>query len=162
MNKITQNRITTYIYDTFPNCPGGFVKQFLESLAIPSVTLLTKSKFTLEKPYGANHIIQDEGVFGFSWAQLKPGHSTSLHYHQKRRELFCVRQGLLKLTKGDRVQMLRRFDCNCSTPNQSHSLSNPGQEWLEIIEIFSPALLNDKIRLKDRYKRQLGEVKFDQ
>ncbi|HEU5319712.1 MAG TPA: cupin domain-containing protein [Methylomirabilota bacterium] len=146
----------------FPGCPPDVVDDFIAALGAPSERLVAGARITLAKPYGANHILAAGGPYGLSFARFEPGRSTSLHYHTVRRELFCVRRGVLTLTSGPTVRRLRPFEVGRSTPGEPHALANEGAELLEVLEIFSPALLDDKVRVRDRYNRALGAVGLHQ
>lgn len=142
----------------FPDCPRALADRFIGSLDSPAEDLARACQLLLEKPYGRNHILVADGPAGLSFAVLRPGQSSSLHYHTVRRELFCVRRGTLLLTSGDCTTIMRPFECGESVPGVSHAIANAGEGPLEIIEMFAPALLNDKVRVRDPYRRKLGGV----
>jgi len=150
------------IQHVWADCPDKVIKLFIEFWLTPSEQLRANAVVTLKKPYGKNHILVDSGEYGLSFAEMEPSQSTSLHYHTTRREFFCVRKGRLLLTKGKTTTTLEAGESNVSIPLEPHSIANTGSEVLELFEIFSPALLNDKTRLKDRYERKLGIVTFDE
>ena len=147
---------------TLPTCPETFADWFMQLISATPSEITARAIILLNKPYGTNAILVDRGEFGLSFAQLLPGRSTSLHFHQQRREFFCVHHGTLSLTYGDQNCTIERFACGHSTPNVSHMLANASDQPLGVLEIFSPALLNDKVRLQDRYERPLGSVTFDE
>jgi mannose-6-phosphate isomerase-like protein (cupin superfamily) len=117
---------------------------------------------TFVKPYGMNRILHLDDRFGVSCAMFGAGHETSYHRHLQRVELFCVRRGVLELHREPgRVETLHAFEHSSSRPGQPHRLRNPGGEPLEVVELFSPPLLDDKVRLADGYGRALGAVTRD-
>lgn len=142
----------------FPDCPRDFVETFLALLEAPRQELAARAVLVLEKPYGRNHILVRDGAFGLSFAMLEPGRSTSLHFHRRRREFFCIRSGRITLTSGDAVISLDRFACGTSTVDVAHQLANLETAPAEVLEVFSPALLDDKHRVEDRYGRAVGDV----
>lgn len=154
----TREHLRDHVAAAFPECPDDLADRFMEALDRPVEDLAEQALIILDKPYGRNHILAREGTHGLSLAVLQPGQATSLHFHASRRELFCVRRGTLHLTNEGRMTDLRRFDCARSTPGIPHSLANGGLDPLEILEIFAPALLGDKVRVEDRYDRKLGAV----
>jgi mannose-6-phosphate isomerase-like protein (cupin superfamily) len=154
----TREHLRDHVAASFPDCPEDLADQFVDALDRPAEDLAARAAIILDKPYGRNHILAREGTHGLSLAVLQPGQSTSLHFHEFRRELFCVRSGTLHLTNEGRVMILQRLDCARSTPGIPHSLANGGPDPLEILEIFAPALLDDKVRVEDRYDRKLGAV----
>jgi mannose-6-phosphate isomerase-like protein (cupin superfamily) len=120
--------------------------------------IAAEAVLVLDKPYGKNHILIDSGDFGLSCARLLPGRTTSLHTHAIRREFFCVRRGAISLTLGDTQRRLGRLAHAGSTPGVPHALANDGHEPAEVLEMFAPALLDDKHRILDPYARRLGPV----
>ncbi|UXY17274.1 hypothetical protein N8I74_01950 [Chitiniphilus purpureus] len=145
-----------------PTCPAEISDRFLQLLSTPPAEITAQAKLLLNKPYGTNAILIPHGEYGLSFAQLLPKRSTSLHMHMLRREFFCVHHGVLTLVSGEETLIIDRLGCGFSTPNVSHMLANNSDEPLGVLEIFSPALLNDKVRLQDRYERLLGQVTFEQ
>jgi mannose-6-phosphate isomerase-like protein (cupin superfamily) len=156
--KINQAIIEQELRKTFPACTKSFASSFIALLNVPIEEIATQSVLILEKPYGRNHILIDHGDFGISCALLLPGRSTSLHYHHIRKEFFCVRRGGITLTSGIDVYHLHSLECGISTPEVSHALANSGDKPAEVLEVFSPALLDDKYRISDPYTRRTGNV----
>jgi mannose-6-phosphate isomerase-like protein (cupin superfamily) len=87
---------------------------------------------------------------------------TSLHWHGQRRELFAVRSGRMLLSCGDDRSILVEGELARSIPRVAHSLANAGSADLEVLELFSPYLLDDKVRVQDFYGRLTGSVTVDQ
>lgn len=114
------------------------------------------------KPYGTNHILEIADHFGVSCAFFGPGQETSYHRHSHRTEFYCVRTGLLELAWADRQVILGAYQFAHSNPGESHRLRNAGPDVLEVLELFWPPLLDDKVRIGDRYGRRLGGVGRDQ
>jgi mannose-6-phosphate isomerase-like protein (cupin superfamily) len=152
------NVIQQALQGVFPNCPENFALNFLALLEVPIEELATQSIFTLEKPYGRNHILIDQGDFGLSCAWLLPGRSTSLHYHNTRQEFFCVRVGKVTLTSGTSVCHLNSLEYGKSIPGIPHALANSDIQPAEVLEVFAPAILDDKCRISDPYARRIGKV----
>jgi mannose-6-phosphate isomerase-like protein (cupin superfamily) len=150
------------LLDAFPHCPEETVELFCWLLGQPTQTLAARARISLAKPYGTNHILVTDGDFGVSFACFRPGQGTSLHYHTRRRELFCVRTGELLLVHGETEQRLPAGGIGESTPLVPHSLRNEGNAPLEVLETFTPVLLDDKVRVADRYDRALGPVGMHQ
>jgi ADP-ribose pyrophosphatase YjhB (NUDIX family)/mannose-6-phosphate isomerase-like protein (cupin superfamily) len=141
-----------------PTCPEPLVEQFLAGVAAPSSDLASRAVLSLEKPYGENHILVAEGEAGLSFARLRSGQSSSFHLHRRRTEVFVVRTGTLTLQVAYGEHQLGPGAIGCSHPGGPHAIANHGHEPVELLEIFSPALLDDKLRLRDRYGRSLGQV----
>ena len=147
---------------TFPACPAAMVDTFVSWLARPREELVSLARMTLKKPYGHNYVLVDSGDFGISFACIEPGQGTSLHFHQRRREFFCVHEGVLALTRDDVESSLEKGESGFSTPGKPHALRNPSGAPTQVLEMFSPVLLEDKIRVSDRYARPLGQVSLRQ
>ena len=151
-----------FIRAVLPGVPADVLSRFARALSAPVAELAARAELVLDKPYGRNHVLVASGEYGLSLAVLLPGRSTSLHAHELRREVFCVRAGVMALTKGDRQVRLSAGELDYSTPGEPHALTNDGDTVLEVLEIFSPALLDDKVRISDRYDRALGRVTREQ
>ncbi|MET8679639.1 NUDIX domain-containing protein [Streptomyces sp. NPDC004647] len=143
-----------------PGIPESVVSDFMSLADADAAELEARAEWHLEKPYGANHILVGTGRWGLSFARLLPGRSSSFHLHRTRREFFRVRTGVLTLRTGAHTAPLYALECGESTPDVPHAIANDGAEPLEIVEIFSPAALDDKVRIEDRYGRPLGQVVF--
>ncbi|HLL47751.1 MAG TPA: cupin domain-containing protein [Longimicrobiaceae bacterium] len=151
-----------FIRRVLPGVPNDVLSRFDRALWTPTAELAAGAELVLDKPYGRNHVLAASGPYGLSLAVLLPCRSTSLHTHLQRHEVFCVRTGILSLTKGGRQVRLTEGELDHSTPGEPHSLANDGSGVLEVLEIFSPALLDDKVRISDRYDRALGRVTREQ
>ncbi len=150
------------LYAAVPACPAELAARFLKLLQATPEAVAGQARLQLHKPYGTNVILEDKGQFGLSFARILPGQSTSYHYHQQRREFFCVHSGVLSLHNGSEIEVLGRLGCGASMPHIAHSLANHGDSMLAVLEIFTPALLDDKVRVYDLYHRPLGEVTLHQ
>jgi ADP-ribose pyrophosphatase YjhB (NUDIX family)/mannose-6-phosphate isomerase-like protein (cupin superfamily) len=144
----------------WPQMPAAVCERYLQVLVTPLEELKPQSALVLDKPYGINVIIGDEADFGISVARLHPGRSSSFHYHDARREFFTVRAGDLTVDRGQRTEQVPLFRSSSSVPGMPHAIRNDGDVDLEIAEIFSPYLLDDKTRITDRYDRRLGRVHY--
>lgn len=158
LRRTADDAVAQALRERWPAISDEFVRRFLLSSHASAKDLAAQAVLTLDKPYGVNHILVQEGEFGLSFARLLPGRSSSLHYHRQRGELFRVRRGALTLTDGERRRELTALEFGMSIPGREHAIANEGDELLEIIEVFAPALLSDKVRVSDRYDRKLGAV----
>jgi mannose-6-phosphate isomerase-like protein (cupin superfamily) len=146
----------------FGNSAQSATDNFCRLTTLPHEELIEQAVVVLEKPYGANYLLALDGGYGTSVAEFRPGQGTSLHFHTRRREAFLVLSGNLSLRHGATESSLLAGNMGVSTPGTAHSLSNEANDDLRVIEMFSPALLSDKIRLADRYDRRLGKVSLRQ
>jgi mannose-6-phosphate isomerase-like protein (cupin superfamily) len=131
---------------------------FSSRLDAASDALIAGAAMILDKPYGRNILALLDPAFGISLVQMRPRAATSLHVHHRRREIFVIRSGALTLFQEGRSRRLGPWEVAQSTPASPHRLANDGEEPLEILELFAPNLLDDKVRLEDRYHRVLGPV----
>ena len=146
----------------FTDIPDPAMRAFERWLLASSDAVTVRPVQSFVKPYGANHILEIVGQFGVSCAFFRPGEETSYHCHSRRTEFYCVRTGALELAWADRQLTLVPYQYAHSKPGESHRLRNVGANVLEVLELFSPPLLDDKVRIGDRYGRRLGGVSRDQ
>jgi mannose-6-phosphate isomerase-like protein (cupin superfamily) len=117
------------------------------------------AELILQKPYGLNRILKWRNrAVGLSTAVLFPHCGTSTHLHDTRKEVFLVLRGAVIFTFGGEMCQLESGDFGVSVPNQPHRLWNASVVSAHILEMFSPADLDDKRRLEDRYGRKIGCV----
>jgi mannose-6-phosphate isomerase-like protein (cupin superfamily) len=154
------NELYKTITELFPSIENSTINFFLDCCTYSSKEIIERSEITLKKPYGLNHILLRSPLFGVSFVQINKDQGTSYHYHTIRKEFFLVKNGELTLIKESGVSKLRAFEVEKSTPHEKHSLKNRGEDLLEILEIFTPPLLNDKVRVQDSYDRKLGDVNY--
>jgi mannose-6-phosphate isomerase-like protein (cupin superfamily) len=157
-NSDSESDIRRVVEHVFPHCTFESIEKFVALLHAPASDIVTSAERILEKPYGLNHILRLDDRHGASYVILYPGRSTSLHVHRVRCEFFVVRTGEIELICGETSSILSKGRHGQSTPQVPHRLHNKSGERVEIIEMFSPFLLDDKVRLWDSYGRQLGAV----
>ena len=162
MRAVPPPEISLAVRQLFDRIPPAALAALMKWLEAPSESLAADPLQTIAKPYGRNHILEIVGDFGISCACFDVGAETSLHRHTRRTEFYCVRTGCLELVSIDSTTTLRRHHFASSRPGDVHRLRNAGPTVLEVLEVFSPALLDDKIRIEDRYERRLGAVTRDE
>ena len=113
------------------------------------------------RPWGWYDTIDTGERFKVKRIQVNPGASLSLQRHAKRAEHWVVVKGVAEVTCGDKVITLLENESTYIPLGETHRLSNPGAEPLEIIEVQSGAYLgeDDIERLEDSYgrKRDINE-----
>ena len=110
----------------------------------------------VHRPWGwYDNIDYGEG-FKVKRIQVKPGASLSLQMHEHRAEHWVVVRGVAKVVNGKEVITLLESESTYIPKGQSHRLSNPGPDFLEIIEVQSGKYLeeDDIIRMEDNYGRE--------
>lgn len=150
--------LAEWVEAVFSTVPAETIQRFRDLLRLSGEELSVDARLVFQKPYGRNHILHIGEDFGISCAVLEVGQQSSFHLHRHRAEFYLVRSGLLELHIEDRCRLLKRGDHDSSLPMQRHRLRNPGPELLEVFEICSPPLLDDKVRIADSYGRPLGQV----
>jgi mannose-1-phosphate guanylyltransferase len=107
------------------------------------------------RPWGKFESISSGNSYQVKKLTVKPGAKLSLQKHQHRAEHWVVVSGTAKVTKGQQEILLAENQSTYISVGEVHSLENPGQEDLELIEVQSGSYLgeDDIIRLEDRYSR---------
>lgn len=109
----------------------------------------------VHRPWGWYDSIDQGDRFKVKRIQVNPGASLSLQKHQHRAEHWIVVKGMAEITCGDKTVLLKENQSTYIPLGETHRLSNPGLEPLEIIEVQSGSYLgeDDIIRLEDHYGR---------
>ena len=107
------------------------------------------------RPWGWYDSIDEGERFKVKRIQVKPGASLSLQMHHHRAEHWVVVKGIAEITNGDKIITLTENQSTYIPQGQTHRLTNPGAEPLEIIEVQSGSYLgeDDIIRFEDTYGR---------
>jgi mannose-1-phosphate guanylyltransferase/mannose-6-phosphate isomerase len=107
------------------------------------------------RPWGWYDSIDEGARFKVKRIQVKPGASLSLQMHYHRAEHWIVVKGIAHIVNGDQELTLSENQSTYIPQGQTHRLSNPGSEPLEIIEVQSGSYLgeDDIIRFEDIYGR---------
>ncbi len=110
----------------------------------------------VSRPWGWYDSIEEGDRFKVKRILVKPGESLSLQMHQHRAEHWIVVRGVAEVTNGDQVITLCENQSTYIPQGQTHRLSNPGAEPLEIIEVQSGSYLgeDDIVRFEDSYGRK--------
>lgn len=109
----------------------------------------------VHRPWGSYESIKAGERFQVKHLTIKPGQKLSLQYHRHRAEHWVVVRGVAKIRRGSETFTLDADQSTYVGTGQIHSLENPGDQPLEIIEIQSGSYLgeDDIVRLEDRYGR---------
>jgi len=109
----------------------------------------------VERPWGWYDSVDEGDRFKVKRIQVKPGASLSLQMHHHRAEHWIVVKGIAEITNGDQVITLKENQSTYIPQGQTHRLTNPGVEPLEIIEVQSGSYLgeDDIVRFEDSYGR---------
>ena len=106
----------------------------------------------ITKPWGHEYIIfKDENVL-IKRLYIRLFERTSYHYHPTVRTRLVVLSGQVECRKGDKVEVLEQFESMVFERGVPHSTeSMVGVSTL--LEIDSPSLDDDIVRLEDKYGR---------
>ena len=102
----------------------------------------------VEKPWGREIWIADEGEYGGKILEIKKGYSTSVHYHKIKKETIYVDKGKLKIKSGDEEYILNEGEAVTIRPFTVHQLI--ALEDVRLIEV-STQPLNERVRIEDPY-----------
>jgi mannose-1-phosphate guanylyltransferase/mannose-6-phosphate isomerase len=109
----------------------------------------------VNRPWGWYDSVDEGEHFKVKRIQVKPGASLSLQMHHYRAEHWIVVKGTAEVTNGEKVFRLQENESTFIPQGQTHRLSNPGSEPLEIIEVQFGGYLgeDDIVRFEDIYQR---------
>lgn len=107
------------------------------------------------RPWGYYDSIDMGERFQVKRLVVKPGEKLSLQMHHHRAEHWVVVSGIAKVINDDKELLLKENQSTYIPIGAKHSLENPGDSPLEIIEVQSGGYLgeDDIIRFEDRYGR---------
>ena len=107
------------------------------------------------RPWGKYNLIDSGEKFQVKRITVNPGAKLSLQFHQYRAEHWIVVSGQAKVTLEGKTTWLNENQSTYIPIGATHSLENPGDLCLEMIEIQSGSYLgeDDIIRLEDSYGR---------
>ncbi|MDC1436491.1 cupin domain-containing protein, partial [Gammaproteobacteria bacterium] len=136
-------------------------KNTVEDVKIIAQQLKTDSRSEWElhrevyRPWGKFDAIDSGDRYQVKRITVKPGAKLSVQKHKHRAEHWVVVSGTAKVTNGEKTFLMSENESTYIPAGAVHSLENPGQTDLEIIEVQSGNYLgeDDIIRLDDKYGR---------
>jgi len=102
----------------------------------------------VEKPWGREIWIADEPEYGGKIIEIKKGFSTSVHYHEQKKETIYVDKGRLKVRSGPNEFVVNEGEEITIEPYTVHQLI--ALEDVRLIEV-STQPLNERVRVEDPY-----------
>lgn len=107
------------------------------------------------RPWGCFDSVEEGERFKVKRITVKPGAKLSLQMHHHRAEHWVVVSGTARVQRDDETMLLTENESIYLHVGQTHSLENPGQLPLEIIEIQTGSYLgeDDIVRFEDKYGR---------
>jgi mannose-1-phosphate guanylyltransferase len=108
------------------------------------------------RPWGVYDSVDQGQRYQVKRITVKPGAKLSVQMHHHRAEHWIVVSGTAKVTNGDKSYLVTENQSTYIPIGQTHSLENPGQIPLELIEVQSGSYLgeDDIVRFDDWYGRQ--------
>lgn len=108
----------------------------------------------VNKPWGYEYLwFQNEAV-AIWFLRLTPGQSTSLHCHAKKRTSLIVLDGAVQCSTIDDKYQLNTLEAVVLEPCVFHSSMAVAEEGAFIMEIETPPMKGDLVRMHDAYGRQ--------
>ena len=107
------------------------------------------------RPWGKYDSIDRSSQYQVKRITVKPGGKLSVQLHRHRAEHWVVVSGTARVINGDKTFLLSENESTFIPIGVVHSLENPGEVDLEVIEVQSGSYLgeDDIVRLKDSYGR---------
>ncbi len=112
----------------------------------------------VHRPWGKYDSIDNGNSYQVKRITVKPGAKLSVQMHHHRAEHWIVVSGTAKVTNGDKTFLLSENESTYIPIGVIHSLENPGENNLELIEVQSGSYLgeDDIVRFSDLYGRVIG------
>ena len=109
----------------------------------------------VHRPWGKYDTVDVGNGYKVKHITVKPGAKLSVQMHHHRAEHWVVVSGTAKVTNGDKTFILAENESTYIPTGVVHSLENPNNENLEIIEVQTGSYLeeDDIVRLEDIYGR---------
>ncbi|HIF9479227.1 TPA: mannose-1-phosphate guanylyltransferase/mannose-6-phosphate isomerase [Photobacterium damselae] len=95
------------------------------------------------RPWGTHDEIAEGERFHVKHVMVKPGERTATQMHYHRAEHWVVVKGTAKVINGDKSYLLTENESTYIPIGSPHSIENPGQIPLELIEVRSGAYLSE-------------------
>lgn len=105
----------------------------------------------IEKPWGWEKIIENNGKYVVKKLFMKEGQQCSLQYHEKKTETIIVLDGILTIEVENDTFTLGTHETITILPFQKHRMKSERNDCLYLE--CSTCELNDVIRLEDSYGR---------
>ena len=109
----------------------------------------------VHRPWGKYESIDSGDGYQVKRITVKPGAKLSVQKHRYRSEHWIVVSGVANVLNGDNEYSLKENESTYIPLGAVHSLENPGDSYLELIEVQSGSYLgeDDIIRFSDKYGR---------
>lgn len=107
------------------------------------------------RPWGCYEVLKEGNGFLTKCLEVNPQGKLSVQYHHHRKEHWVILEGTALVIKGENQLTLKAGECIDIDVKEVHSLQNPYDEVLKVLEIQMGEVLdeNDIVRLEDIYGR---------
>jgi mannose-6-phosphate isomerase-like protein (cupin superfamily) len=112
------------------------------------------SNIIVKKPWGYEYLWYQNETVAIWVLYIKKDHATSLHCHARKRTSLIVLEGEVKCTTIDDKYNLNTLDAIVLEPCVFHSSKAISDEGAFIMEIETPPMKGDLVRMNDAYGRQ--------
>ncbi|HCH5062462.1 TPA: mannose-1-phosphate guanylyltransferase/mannose-6-phosphate isomerase [Vibrio parahaemolyticus] len=111
------------------------------------------------RPWGSHETVSEGERYHVKQVLVKPKEKTALQMHHHRAEHWVVVSGTAKVTKGDETFLLTENQSTYIPVGTPHSVENPGQVPLELIEVRSGSYLeeDDIVRFDEQASKFGGD-----
>jgi mannose-1-phosphate guanylyltransferase len=130
------------------------VKKIVDSLKVQDRSEIHRHQLVY-RPWGSYETVSHGPHFQVKRLIVKPGCRLSVQYHHHRSEHWVVISGTAKILVGEQYLTLSENQSTFIPVGVVHSLENPGDANLEVIEVQSGSYLgeDDIVRIEDQYGR---------
>lgn len=108
----------------------------------------------VNKPWGYEYLWYQNQFIAIWFLRITPGQATSLHCHAKKRTSLIVLDGSVTCTTIDDKYHLNTLEAVVLEPCVFHSSSTSSEAGAYLMEIETPPMKGDLIRMHDAYGRQ--------
>ncbi len=127
---------------------------------VAKIKSLGRSEYSVHRevfrPWGSYDSVDSGQRYQVKRIKVKPGAKLSVQMHHHRSEHWVVVRGTARVINGEKTILLTENQSTYIPIGQTHSLENPGNIDLELIEVQSGPYLgeDDIVRLEDHYGRK--------
>lgn len=112
------------------------------------------SKFVVNKPWGYEYLMYSNDSVELWNLYLKKGAMTSMHCHPRKKTALIILEGEALFSSLTGTYTLKQFDSCMIAPATFHQTKAISQGGIRVMEVESPPMKWDLIRLYDAYGRE--------
>lgn len=126
----------------------------VRKLPDPPKYYLDYSKFVVNKPWGYEYLMYANDTVELWNLYLKKGAMTSMHCHPRKKTALIILEGKAQFSSLTETYTLKQFDSCVIDPATFHQTKAISPGGIRIVEVESPPMKWDIIRLRDAYGRE--------